>query len=719
MDESSIQQSTTDARTDLASAGGYAFLAQRATAFVVDRGGAVFEDDLVAHVFGAGSSPDLWRPLIRSILGTTTDLILDGDGFWRISHGPSANEGDALFEFVAIDIETTGLRPLHQRIIEVAAIRYRSGAEVERFESLVQPDRRVPKYISELTGLTDAHLADAPRFAEIATDLQGFVGNAALVGHNLGFDVSFLNAELKRLGQPPLVNERLDVMYLAMKLLPGIRRPSLDKLATAVGLDPRRVHRAGGDAWLAAEAAIRLQEKARQQGDGAWDRLKVLAAPASRRPKDGVGRGRAVLDRSLLADIPKNPGVYIMRDAFEHVIYVGKAKNLRDRVSSYYSQPLGYTRKMDGLLETMVQIDVEVTGSELEALLLESQLIKRYQPRYNTALRSFEQYPYIRIDISNPWPRLTLARERKDDGARYFGPYRSKSAARKAVDLINANVPLRTCTRSFKDARSYGSPCIQLDIGRCPGPCVGRADRESYRAMIRDVGAFLDGDSDVLYARLWQGLEDAAQRLDFERARRLRNDLLQVEQVVEAQRRLRVAERGHTLLLVLPSADTQAREILIVVHSRLWSQIRARADDAEPALAKRLGEAWTRYRCAGISAVDYDSVDEANVLNRWLLRFSEHPAIRRIDEQAEDLDWDELASWALGLQDTQIDVDSWSDTALDEDEVVQVQPGPKTTLKPGNEPSENPSASSVAMPHDYLSPTDQTALAADGPSFQP
>lgn len=648
---------------------GYAFLAHRAGAYVRQRGGAVHEDELIAHVFGAGSSPALWQQLLRSILSTADGLRLDGDGTWRLEGFQGEAVEDGLNEFVAIDVETTGLRPLHQRIIEVAAIRYRNGTELDRFESLIQPDRRIPKYISELTGLTDAHVTDSPRFAEIAPALIEYIGSGIVVGHNVGFDLSFINAELNRLGQPPLINDRLDVMYLAMKLLPGIRRPSLDKLATAVGLDPRKVHRAGGDAWLAAEAALRLEQRARERGDGGLDRLKFFAAPAQRRPKDGVGRGRAVLDRSLLADIPKCPGVYIMRDAFDHVIYVGKAKNLRDRVASYYSQPLGYTRKMDGLLETMVRIEVEQTGSELEALLLESQLIKRYQPRYNTALRSFEQYPYIRVDIGNPWPRVTLARERKDDGARYFGPYRSKSAARHAVDLINAHLPLRTCPRSFKSARSYGSPCIQLDLGRCLGPCVGRADRETYRALVHDVVAFLDGDSDVLYTRLWQGLEEAAQRLDFERARRLRNDLLQIEQVVEAQRRIRTAEREHTLVLVLPSAHRDAREILLIVQGRLWAQIRSHGPDESAWLAERLARAWTRYHGSEVRPVDYDAIDEANVLNRWLLRYAGHPAILPLTEMEADPDWNAIATWALGLEDSALETDSWSES-LPEDEIV-------------------------------------------------
>src|SRR5690606_29011153 len=128
-------------------------------------------------------------------------------------------------------------------------------------------------------------------------------------------------------------------------------------------------------------------------------------------------------------------------------VYVGKAKNLRDRVSSYYSQPIGYTRKMDGLIEAVKQIDHVVVGTELEALLLESQLIRRLQPRYNTALKRTEHYPYIKVDVTNPWPRVMVAKGIKDDGARYYGPYRSANSARKTVDVINQVLPLRTCTR--------------------------------------------------------------------------------------------------------------------------------------------------------------------------------------------------------------------------------------------------------------------------------
>ncbi len=248
---------------------------------------------------------------------------------------------------------------------------------------------------------------------------------------------------------------------------------------------------------------------------------------------------------------------YLMLDANRRVIYVGKAKDLRDRVGSYYSQPLGYTRKMDGLLESIASIDVRVVGSELEALMLESQLIKRYQPKYNKVMRSHEQYPYIKIDLASPWPRILLAPEWKNDGARYFGPYRNRGASRQVVDLLNKHFQLRTCTRSFKTARSYGSPCLKLSLKQCLGPCAGKADREIYTQRVRDCVQFLEGDDAPLLQRIWEQLERAATNGDFEQARRLRRDIQTLQSISGVHRAIQEMERRPTLLLALPHSGSR------------------------------------------------------------------------------------------------------------------------------------------------------------------
>ncbi|HEV2074421.1 MAG TPA: exonuclease domain-containing protein, partial [Thermomicrobiales bacterium] len=400
----------------------YGALCERALEFVRSRGGVVHEDMLITHVFGNTGTPALWRPLLRNLLSSEERLVFHANGEWGIpSIGPANATGAPLLdEFVALDVETTGLKPSRQRIIEIAAIRYRGGQIERSFEALLNPGRAIPEFISKLTTITNEHVREAPAFDDVAAEVVEFIGDSLIVGHNVGFDIGFMNAELGRAGMPPLINDRLDTMGLAVRLLRSLRKPSLDRVASAVGLSPRKIHRAGGDARLTAEVALRLVAEGARQGVTSLDRLKASATVVAPRPRDDVGRARSILDRSMAHAMPKKPGVYLMKDARGEIIYVGKAKNLRDRVSSYYSQPIGYTRKMDGLIEAVTQIDHEVVGSELEALLLESQLIRRLQPRYNTALKRSEHYPYIKVDTTNPWPRVQVARQWKNDGARYF-----------------------------------------------------------------------------------------------------------------------------------------------------------------------------------------------------------------------------------------------------------------------------------------------------------
>ena len=702
----------------------YAALTERAISFVIERRGVVHEDLLVRHVFGNLGSIEMWRPLLRSVLEVDARVVFRADGSWALrSSDPAELPTVLLDEFVAIDVETTGLRPRDQRVIDVALIRYRGGQEVERFESLVNPDRAIPIYIAQLTGISNEHVVDAPHFREIAPRVSEFLDGALLVGHNIAFDISFLNAELGRVDQPILVNERLDTMGLARKLLRGLRKASLDRVAQHVGLEPRKIHRAGRDARLTAEVAIRLVAEAMQQGVTSLDQLKVASTVTERRPRDDVGRGRAVMDKAWLKEIPRKPGVYLMVDQFGNIIYVGKAKSLRERVSSYYSQPLGYTRKMDGLLESMVDIRTIVVGTEIEALLLEAQLIRRYQPRYNTAMRSFEHYPFIKVDVANPWPRISLAKARKEDGALYFGPYRSSSAARRTVEVINSVLPLRTCMRSFKNARSYGHPCIMLDMGKCLGPCTGQANRDEYRQIVQDVIQLLDGRDDALIQRFWNELEHSAETLDFERAARLRRDLRSVLGLVEHQQKLRASEEIHNLLLVLPSPDVAERELFLIYRGVIWARFRMPRDSAREGrpvppfvaedvvlaerpvtdgeaqapsvrdtivpgdlravddLAARLLRSAARHAAQPDVRLDHHTVDEHAILNRWLMQHAGHAAFLTLPDRLDPAAWRHLALRAQALGDDDLvfvdrpaaeEDDTLADDASAQDRILQI-----------------------------------------------
>ena len=232
-----------------------------------------------------------------------------------------------------------------------------------------------------------------------------------------------------------------------------------------------------------------------------------------------------------LKQIPQSPGVYRMVDAGGQVLYVGKAKNLKRRVASYF------TRALNGRILSMVgqvaDIEVTVTRSEGEALLLESNLIKSLKPRYNVVLRDDKSYPYILLTDQDPFPRLSFYRGPRKGPGRYFGPYPSAWAVRETLQLLQRLFPVRQCEDSFYRTRSR--PCLQYQIKRCTGPCVGLVSEEVYREDVERTAKFLDGRTEEVISELASAMESAAAALDFERAAVLRDRIATLQRIRERQ----------------------------------------------------------------------------------------------------------------------------------------------------------------------------------------
>ncbi len=233
--------------------------------------------------------------------------------------------------------------------------------------------------------------------------------------------------------------------------------------------------------------------------------------------------------------LPAQPGVYVFRDRRAAVLYVGKAASLRSRVRSYFLASTGDTRYfIPRLADEIGDLETFVTRSEKEAALLENNLIKEHQPRYNVKLRDDKEYLSLRLDPKAAWPRLEVVRRPRHDGALYFGPYHSATSARATLRLVNRHFQLRTCTDGELAARVR--PCLQHQIKRCPGPCVLPVDRAHYGEQVASVGMFLDGRHDELVRELAARMSDAATKLEYEQAGVYRDQLRAVERVREEQR---------------------------------------------------------------------------------------------------------------------------------------------------------------------------------------
>ncbi len=236
--------------------------------------------------------------------------------------------------------------------------------------------------------------------------------------------------------------------------------------------------------------------------------------------------------RLKLSLLPDSPGCYLMKEAGD-IIYVGKAVNLRSRVSSYF-RPQGHTPKVAALMHRVDDFDTVLCASNLEALMLESNLIKLHQPYYNILLKDDKRYPYIRFDLNNPFPRLTIARKMEDDGARYFGPYIGANAIRQVMGLLRRAFPLRTCSLNLP-LKTPIRPCINYDIGQCLAPCAHKCTQEEYQRVVDDVLGFLKGRYQPAIDELEAAMKKASQQLQFERAAELRDCIKDIRMLMEQQ----------------------------------------------------------------------------------------------------------------------------------------------------------------------------------------
>lgn len=235
--------------------------------------------------------------------------------------------------------------------------------------------------------------------------------------------------------------------------------------------------------------------------------------------------------KNALAVLPEKPGVYLMHDASGKVIYVGKAVVLKNRVRSYFRNLASHTPKVKAMVAKIVEIETIVTSSEVEALILECNLIKKYRPRYNISLKDDKTYPYLKVTMQEDFPRLYVTRRQLRDGARYYGPYADAGAMHATVKLLRSMFPLRTCRKMNPDR-----PCLNYHIKRCLAPCAGYISKADYHKMIKSICMVLDGRTTELERDLKQQMQEAADNYAFEEAARLRDQLQAVARLNEAQK---------------------------------------------------------------------------------------------------------------------------------------------------------------------------------------
>jgi len=326
-----------------------------------------------------------------------------------------------------------------------------------------------------------------------------------------------------------------------------------------------------------------------------------------------------------LADFPEKPGVYIMKDKRNRIIYVGKAVSLKNRVRSYFQSHKNLPVKVASMVSKIEDIEYIVTDSEVEALILECNLIKFHKPRYNILLRDDKQYPYIRITLNERFPRIEVVRTVKKDGARYFGPYANAGAMREAIDVINKIFPIRSCKKDLSEVPIDERPCLNYHIKRCLAPCQGFVKDEEYNEMINNIIMFLEGKRETLVKQLKDRMQEAAEKLDFERAAVLRNQISALEKVLEKQKVVSTDMIDQDIIAMARGSGIVCIQVFFIREGKLISRepfILNNTDDIErqEILTSFVKQFYNNAHFIPKEIIIDEDIDDRDTIEEWLSR---------------------------------------------------------------------------------------------------
>ena len=325
--------------------------------------------------------------------------------------------------------------------------------------------------------------------------------------------------------------------------------------------------------------------------------------------------------KSILATLPDKPGCYLMKDADGTIIYVGKAINLKNRVRSYFQQSSDHTYKTRQMVRKIRDIEWIVVASELEALILEMNLIKEHRPFYNVRLKDDKRYPYIKVHWADPFPKLSVTRNMVNDGSRYFGPYTSVWAVHQTLDILRKIFPYLTCAREItgNDERA----CLYYDIKLCSAPCIGAVNQEEYRQMIDDLCRFLEGRTDPIMNRLKEAMTQASENLDYEKAAVYRDQIQAIDRVVERQKIISDERQDSDVIAMARSKGEACVQVFFIRSGKLIGREYfilegTEAEENSEILEEFVKQFYSQAAYVPNKVMLPQEVEEARIIKEWL-----------------------------------------------------------------------------------------------------
>jgi DNA polymerase-3 subunit epsilon len=438
--------------------------------------------------------------------------------------------------FLVVDVETTGLSAEGDRITEIAFVNVINGRITNEFSTLINPRQYIPRFITELTGITNEMVSGKPDFKKSLPLIKDFLSNIngmiVLCGHNVSFDHRFINSSLERAGEQKLILQTLCTARLARRLKLGLQSKSLYSLSKHFKIHVSRRHRALDDAKATAIILINFLNKLVNEFD--YETLEELLSFQHKKIYEPQKLPLNIKNiKKQLKDVPAHAGVYYMKNKEDETIYIGKAKNLNYRLRSYFYHNVSHTGKIRRMIREVKKVEYETTGSELSALILESKLIKKHKPRYNSATKRYSRFPFIKIDFQHDYPKIKKTYEVKIDGARYYGPFKNASTVNSLLETINKTFKLRKCDDRKLAPSKNRSTCMYYEIKQCNAPCNFTQSHKSYISEIKRAIEFLETEtSSSAIKELEVQMNGLSDELKFEEASYVRDKISDLKRVM-------------------------------------------------------------------------------------------------------------------------------------------------------------------------------------------
>lgn len=353
--------------------------------------------------------------------------------------------------------------------------------------------------------------------------------------------------------------------------------------------------------------------------------------------------------KEALKNLPDKPGVYLMKDENEHIIYVGKAKVLKNRVRQYFHQSANHTNKIKGMVLLIHSFEYIVTDSELEALILECNLIKKYWPKYNTMLKDDKTYPYIKVTVAEDFPRIMLVREVKKDKAKYYGPYVSAYSAKETIDLVRKMYKIRTCHRVLPRDIGKERPCLNYHIKQCDAPCMGYISKEDYKLKIEEISDFLGGNYIPVIKELEVKMVEASENLDFERAGEYRDYVRAVKTIMERQKIVKTTNEDQDVIAFASNDSEALIQVYFVRNGKLVGREHFRMEQIEEQSNSEIMTAFVKQFYSGTPFIPrelilQDPLTESEIIEKWLSDKRGQKVYIKVPQKGEKNKLVELAS---------------------------------------------------------------------------